>query len=80
MPAAKGGNGDFVVRLEGLPLTDEVRSRIAGEIQSLVMREIARIDTRGDLNARIPYREWWGLWLRKDLFKGIESLQVNIRG
>jgi hypothetical protein len=81
MPAVKGGGGssDFIVRLEGVPISDEARHRIAGEIQSLVMREVARLDTGGDLHARLPWRDWYGLWLRKELFREIQALQVGVR-
>jgi hypothetical protein len=62
--ADKAGN-DFIVKLDGLSLTQEAAQSLAREIQSLVLRELARIDLGGDLHAHIPRREWYGIWLAK---------------
>ncbi|MGA0558058.1 hypothetical protein ACO2Q8_15470 [Larkinella sp. VNQ87] len=39
----------FVAALEGIELTKEQHERISSGIQEVVMRELARIDTKGDL-------------------------------
>ncbi|NUO64669.1 MAG: hypothetical protein HOQ11_01570 [Gemmatimonadaceae bacterium] len=70
------GGSDFIVHVEGVKLDDAVRARLAGRIQAAVLKELAGIDTGGDLHARIPHRDWWGLWLRKELFA---KDQINAR-
>ena len=66
---ANGSAGsDFIVHVEGVKLDEAVRARLAGRIQAAVLKEIATIDTGGDMLARIPHREWWGLWLRREAF------------
>ncbi len=62
MPKLEGS--EFVVKLDGIKLPPAVESQIAKEIQATVMREIARIDLKGDLVARIPRKEWLGIWIR----------------
>lgn len=62
MPKREGS--EFVVKLDGIKLPSDVESQIAREIQATVLREIARIDLKGDLVARFPRKEWLGIWLR----------------
>jgi hypothetical protein len=69
---------DFVVRLEGVELPKDVQAELAGEIQGLVMRRVAKISTGGDLNARVGLRrEWLGLWLRPEIFDKKMNLKVE---
>lgn len=58
------GKNDFIVRLDGLKLDEAAKARLAGRIQGAVLREIAGIDTGGDLYAFVPHKEWIGLWVR----------------
>lgn len=39
----------FVAALEGIELSREQHDRISSGIQEVVMRELARIDTKGDI-------------------------------
>jgi hypothetical protein len=71
---------DFIVRLEGAELSDKVRSQIAGEIQATVLREVAKLDFKGDFNAHIPRREWLGLWLRSHQIDKVGILEAKVRG
>ena len=41
----------FVAQIEGLTLSDKVKSEIEKELQTSVMKEIAKLDTRGDMVA-----------------------------
>ena len=69
---------DFVVRLDGVKLSKEQEAAINGEIQAAVMRQLAKIDARADLNLRIPYKEWLGIWIRtREFDAGRVKLQVN---
>jgi hypothetical protein len=58
---------DFVVRLQGVKLTPAIKAKIAAEIQSTAMRELGRLDMKGDMVARIPHKEWLGIWIRNKL-------------
>jgi hypothetical protein len=40
-------DSEFIVKLKGIKLPDAVEERIAGEIQAVVLRELARMDTGG---------------------------------
>jgi hypothetical protein len=71
---------DFIVRFEGAELTDKIRSQIAGEIQAVVLREVAKLDLKGDLHAHIPRREWMGLWLRNQPLEKSGILEAKLRG
>lgn len=57
----EAGTSDFIVRIEGLSLSKDVRNRLAGEMQAVVLRELAKLDTAGDLVAQLPRKEWLGL-------------------
>ena len=41
----------FVAQIDGLTLSDKLKSDIEKELQASVMREIAKLDTRGDMVA-----------------------------
>lgn len=76
MPENK--SSEFIVRLDGLKLSADVEARINGEIQAVVMREVAKIDFRGDLVSRIPRGDWNGIWTRTKAFEVNNSiLKVN---
>lgn len=68
---------DFIVRIDGLKLTRESQASINREIQAVVLREIAKYDTGGDFVARIPRKEWLGIWLLNKAIDPNISLQVN---
>ena len=62
----------FVVSLDGLKLSKAQKERIDNGIKELVMKEIAAIDTKGDLvinqklglNPKLPRNiEWFGIWI-----------------
>ena len=62
---------DFILRLSGIELPDDVKERIAGELRATLMREIAKTDTGGASakkglvaggfgGAMIFHPEWYG--------------------
>lgn len=63
-----GKPNDFIVRLDGLPLDEAAKRRIAGAIQSAVLGELGKLDLAGkkptNSLVHIPI-EWRGLWLRE---------------
>jgi hypothetical protein len=71
--------GDFVVRLEGLKLKKGVEASINREIQSAVLRELAKVDLGGDFSARILKGELQGIYIRDKAFDAtVGNLQVNL--
>jgi ssDNA-binding replication factor A large subunit len=68
---------EFIVKLDGIKLTSATEKQISEEIQSIVLRELAKIDTGGDFSAHIPRKEWIGLWARVRPLEGHDILQVN---
>jgi hypothetical protein len=69
-------SSEFIVKLNGIKLPDKVEQQMADEIGSLVMREMAKTDFKGDLVVRNPI-EWRGRYLEK-IDKGrIPFLRVN---
>jgi len=56
-------SSEFIVKLNGIKLSPADETRIAAEVRMTVMRELAKVDPKGDLHARIPYKEWLGIWL-----------------
>jgi hypothetical protein len=69
--------GDLIVRLDGLKISKEAEASINREVQSTVLREIAKLDLGGDFTSRIPRKEWLGIWIRNKAFEGNFKLQVN---
>jgi hypothetical protein len=71
MAAQQSQGTSFVVHLNDVDITEEQKVKIARTIQGAVLTEIARADFgRGDvlgpeLGIRIPYKEWYGLWLER---------------
>jgi hypothetical protein len=61
--AQKREGSQFIVHLHGIKLTAEAESQIAKEVQAAALRELARIDLRGDVVVRIPRKEWYGIWI-----------------
>jgi hypothetical protein len=43
----------FVVDFKGVELPLEVQRKISAEIQSVVLRELAQVDLKGDLKAKV---------------------------
>jgi hypothetical protein len=69
---------DLIVRLDGLKLTKEAEATINREVQSVVLRELAKLDIREDYTVRIPRKEWLGIWIRNKAFEsGNLKLQIN---
>ena len=77
MATTRKEGSEFIVKLDGLKLSSAAEARINKEIQAVVLREIAGIDTGGDLVARIPFKEWLGIWLRNRAFEGRNILKIN---
>lgn len=78
MGKREGSEGsEFIVKLDGIKLPAAVEAQIAKEIQAVVLREVARLDTRGDLLTRIPYKEWLGIWIRPQKFDRNAVFGVN---
>jgi hypothetical protein len=48
----KQSGSEFAVKLAGLKLPAEIEKRIATEIRQAVLREIAKLDFKGDLRIR----------------------------
>ena len=63
MPEVRKTGSEFIVKVDGIKLPADVEARVNGEIQALVLREIAKIDYKGDLQSKIPRKEWLGIWL-----------------
>ena len=59
---------DFIVKLDGIKLTKEQEASINREIQGAVLRELAKVDTNAEFSARIPKKEWLGIWIRNKAF------------
>ena len=61
-----GKPADFIVRLDGLGLSDDARSRIAAALQAATLAELGRLDLGHQTGAAafIPRKEWLGFWLR----------------
>jgi hypothetical protein len=51
----KEGEAKFEVNIKGLSLSEDLQLRINEEIQQTVLREIARIDNKGDRAFRIKF-------------------------
>ena len=49
--AAPPASERFVAQIDGLALSDKVKSEIEKQLQGAVMKEIAKLDTRGDMVA-----------------------------
>lgn len=70
---------DFIVRLDGLPLDEPTRQRIAGAIQAAVLSELGKLDLAGAKPAAglayLPHR-WWGIWyrVRADVLENLGGL------
>ena len=47
MPTKTEKGTDFILRLSGIELPDDVKERIAAELRATLMREIAKTDTGG---------------------------------
>jgi len=47
MPTKTEKGTDFILRLSGIELPDDVKERIAAELRATLMRELARTDTGG---------------------------------
>lgn len=78
MPEARKTGSEFIVKVDGIKLPAEAEARLNGEIQALVLREIAKIDYKGDLQSKIPRKEWLGIWLSnlKAFDSNIAALKV----
>jgi hypothetical protein len=53
----KGKENNFEVKIKGLDLSEDLQKRINVEIQQTVLREIARMDTKGDRLFKIRFPE-----------------------
>ena len=57
---------EFQVKLAGVKLSGDVEKRIAMQIRSLVLAELAKLDLRGDLAIRPGIRlrpQLYGIWI-----------------
>lgn len=69
---------DFIVKFDGIRLSKEQEATINREIHTTVLRELAKIDLGADFTARIPRKEWLGIWIRVKAFDpGNIRLEVN---
>jgi hypothetical protein len=61
-----GKPSDFVVRLDGLDLSESAKNHIAAALQASVVAELGRLDLAHKASglAYFPRKEWLGLWLR----------------
>ena len=71
---------DFIVKLDGIKLPAASQKQISEEIQSIVLRELAKIDTGGDFSSHIPRKEWLGIWIRTHPVDAGGILQVKEAG
>jgi hypothetical protein len=63
--APKQDDSQFIVHLQGISLPPDTAAQVAREVQSAALRELARLDLRGDLTFRIPRKEWLGIWIER---------------
>jgi hypothetical protein len=63
--ATKQPGSQFIVHLEGIRLPAEAEAQIAKEVRATALRELGRLDLKGDVVVRIPTKEWLGLWLER---------------
>jgi hypothetical protein len=63
--ATKQEGAQFIVHLQDIKLSAEAEAEIAKEVRAAAMRELARIDLRGDLVFRFPRKEWLGIWIER---------------
>jgi hypothetical protein len=68
---------DFVVRIDGVRLSKDALASINREIQAAALREIAKLDLRGDFSTRIPGGELQGIYWSGKPFDKNFGLQVN---
>jgi hypothetical protein len=61
-PGTKGA--EFIVKLDGVHLPPEVQTALAREIQSVTLRELAKLDLGEGLGIRVPRKDWLGIWIR----------------
>jgi hypothetical protein len=76
---AKDTGSEFIVKLNGIKLPPAAEAVVSQEINAAVMRALGKIDLKGDLSARIPRREWLGIWLERvrQIEGGVPRLQVE---
>ena len=70
-------SSDFVVKFNGLKLSKTQEAELAGQIQNVVLQQLARMDLKkpDGLAAKFP-KEWWGIWI--DINKlGIPKVEVQ---
>jgi hypothetical protein len=71
----------FGVDLEGLNIPDEIKMKIAGEIEAVVLRNIAETDLVKNgkyVGTHIRYPYWWGLIAcYLDSFANIPDIKVK---
>jgi hypothetical protein len=68
---------EFIVKLDGIKLPPAQEAEISHEINAAVMRALGKIDFKGDLSARIPWKEWRGIWIEKLRGGPLPNLKVN---
>jgi hypothetical protein len=82
LESVKGNPIEFIVRLEGIELPDEVRSSINQQIQDVVSRNIAQLDLRKEpFDLLIDKRLWYGYFIRnvrrRDLFTMLDRNDIG---
>lgn len=72
---------EFILKLSGIKLPPEAEKRIAAELQSTLLRELAHTDLKAGLAVRIPNRDWFGIWIERALKPAdIPTLRVTEGG
>ena len=65
MPNGEKGDGEFIVKLEGVDLPADARTALAREIQAVTLRELAKINLQTGVGFRIPRKDWLGIWIER---------------
>jgi hypothetical protein len=87
MPTKTEKGTDFILRLSGIELPDDVKERIAAELRATLMRELAKTDTGGSTKKSLAegggalaggailfHPEWYG----GKLIRSLTTLKVEV--
>lgn len=77
MSVMLGEGSEFILKLNGIKLPATVETRISNALRATLMRELAQIDLKSDISARIP-KEWLGIWIDKLNREKLPNLGVKV--
>ena len=66
---------EFIVRLDGIELSDELHKSINTEIQDVVMRNLAKFELKKNTSELlVKRRHWYGYWIRNIKLDTLQNL------